>query len=97
LPPITPYSSNNESYPTSATAQLNAVFGNDPKSPRRPVPQSAGPPGRGPVPEFTDVLNMTDLRPKVNAQPAFRRANPEGGFISVRKAAKYFYGNWTDI
>jgi dual specificity protein kinase YAK1 len=97
LPPITPYSSNNESYPTSATAQLNAVFGNDPKSPRRPVPQSAGPPGRGPVPEFTEVLNMTDLRPKVNAQPAFRRANPEGGFISVRKAAKYFYGNWTDI
>jgi dual specificity protein kinase YAK1 len=93
LPPITPYPSNNESYPTSATAQLNAVFGNDPKSPRRPVPQSAGPPGRGPVPEFTKVRNMSDLQPKVNAQPAFRRANPEGGFISVRKAPKYFDGN----
>jgi dual specificity protein kinase YAK1 len=84
LPPITPYASNNDSYPSSATAQLNAVFGNDPKSPRRPVPQSAqGPPGRGPVPEFTKIRAMTDLQPKVNAQPAFRRANPEGGFISV--------------
>ncbi|TVY41503.1 Dual specificity protein kinase [Lachnellula subtilissima] len=86
LPPITPFSSNNESYPSSATAQLNAVFGNDPKSPRRPVPQSAGPPGRGPVPEFRKVRDMTDLQPKVNAQPAFRRANPEGGFISPLQA-----------
>jgi len=85
LPPITPYNSNNDGYPSSATAQLNAVFGNDPKSPRRPMPQAAqGPPGRGPVPEFTKVRSMADLRPKVNAQPAFRRANPEGGFISVR-------------
>jgi dual specificity protein kinase YAK1 len=84
LPPITPYASNNESYPTSATQQLNAVFGNDPKSPRRPVPQSAqGPPGRGPVPEFTKIRSVADLQPKVNSQPAFRRANPEGGFISV--------------
>ncbi|PQE16726.1 hypothetical protein CJF30_00003440 [Rutstroemia sp. NJR-2017a BBW] len=90
LPPIQPFSSNNnnESYPTSATAQLNAVFGNnDAKSPRRPVPQSAqGPPGRGPVPEFTKVRTTNDLRPKVNAQPAFRRANPEGGFISPLQA-----------
>ena len=84
LPPITPYTSNNEGYPTSATAQLNAVFGNDPKSPRRPVPQAAtGPSGRGPVPEFSKIRSMGDLHPKVNAQPAFRRANPEGGFISV--------------
>jgi dual specificity protein kinase YAK1 len=84
LPPITPYSSNNESYPNSATVQLNAVFGNDSKSPRRPGPQiSQGPPGRGPVPEFSKVRSVADLHPKVNAQPAFRRANPEGGFISV--------------
>lgn len=84
LPPITPYSANSDSFPHSATAQLNAVFGNDPKSPRRPGAQSAqGPPGRGPVPEFSKVRPGTELRPKVNAQPAFRRANPEGGFISV--------------
>jgi dual specificity protein kinase YAK1 len=79
LPPITPFGSNNESYPTSPTAHLNAVFGNDPKSPQRQAP-----PGRGPVPEFTKVRSMSDLQPKINAQPAFRRANPEGGFISVR-------------
>lgn len=84
LPPITPYSSNNNDYPNSATAQLNAVFGNDAKSTRRPGPQlSQGPPGRGPVPEFSKVRSVADLHPKVNAQPAFRRANPEGGFISV--------------
>jgi dual specificity protein kinase YAK1 len=84
LPPITPYSSNNDSYPNSATVQLNAVFGNDTKSIRRPGPQlSQGPPGRGPVPEFSKVRTVADLHPKVNAQPAFRRANPEGGFISV--------------
>jgi dual specificity protein kinase YAK1 len=87
LPPITPYSSlGNESYPHSATAQLNAVFGKESKSPGRQgsqVPQG-GLPGRGPVPQFTKVRSMADLKPKVNAQPAFRRANPEGGFISVR-------------
>jgi dual specificity protein kinase YAK1 len=84
LPPITPFASSNEGYPPSATAQLNAVFGNDPKSPRRPVPQnSQGTPGRGPVPAFVKVTSTTDLQPKINAQPAFRRANPEGGFISV--------------
>jgi len=84
LPPITPYDSNSGSYPNSATAQLNAVFGNDAKSPRRQGTQAAqGAPGRGPVPEFSKVRSMADLHPKVNAQPAFRRANPEGGFISV--------------
>ncbi|KAH8598311.1 kinase-like domain-containing protein [Bisporella sp. PMI_857] len=89
LPPITPYSSNNnnESYPNSATQQLNAVFGNDTKSTRRPGQQNAGaPPGKGPVPEFSRVRTLEDLRPKVNAQPAFRRANPEGGFISPLQA-----------
>jgi dual specificity protein kinase YAK1 len=91
LPPITPYSSSsNESYPHSATAQLNAVFGNETKAPRRQGSQATpgGPPGRGPVPQFTKVRSMADLKPKVNAQPAFRRANPEGGFISVRITPK---------
>lgn len=84
LPPISPYTSNSESYPPSATAQLNMLFGNDPISPRRPTAQSIpGPPGRGPVPEFTKVRAISELQPKINAQPAFRRAHPEGGFISV--------------
>jgi dual specificity protein kinase YAK1 len=85
LSPITPYTANNDSYPASATLAINQLFGNDPKSPRRPAAQpSQGPPSRGPVPEFTKVRSISDLQPKINAQPAFRRANPEGGFISVR-------------
>lgn len=85
LPPITPYSSNNETYPPSATVQLNMLFGNDPMSPRRPgPPASQNASGKGPVPEFTKIRSLSDLQPKINAQPAFRRANPEGGFISVR-------------
>jgi dual specificity protein kinase YAK1 len=85
LAPITPYASNSESYPPSATVQLNMLFGNDPTSPRRPTLQpTQGPPGRGPVPEFTKIRSISELQPKINAQPAFRRANPEGGFISVR-------------
>lgn len=85
LPPITPYPSNNEGYPPSATVQLNAVFGNnDPKSPRiRGPPQQAPTSGKGSVPQFQKVRSVSDLQPKINAQPAFRRANPEGGFISV--------------
>lgn len=83
LAPITPYASNNEGYPASATTQLNAVFGNDPKSPSRRPQASQGPPGRGPVPEFTKLRSPSDIHPRINVQPAFRRANPEGGFISV--------------
>lgn len=87
LPPITPYSSNNsqDAYPQSATTQLNAVFGNDPKSPRRPQPTAAPLVERGPIPQFAKLRSVADLQPQINAQPAFRRANPEGGFISVSR------------
>lgn len=49
------------------------------------LPQSAGTAERprGPVPRFKKVANVRDLEPRINPQPAFRRANPEGGFISV--------------
>ena len=35
------------------------------------------------MPQFEKCANTADLKPKINAQPPFRRANPEGGFISV--------------
>lgn len=93
LPPITPYSATNnqEAYPQSATTQLNALFGNDVKSPRRPAAQEAPPPppGRGPVPQFAKIRSVAELQPKINAQPAFRRANPEGGFISVSRNSRW--------
>ena len=73
-------------YPNSATAQLHAVFGREAKSPRHPRPSQQAPldTPRGPVPRFQRLERSTDLDPRINAQPAFRRANPEGGFISVR-------------
>jgi hypothetical protein len=47
-------------------------------------------PMKGPVPEFKKIRAPTDLRPKVTSQPLFRRANPEGGFISVSNAIPCF-------
>ena len=41
---------------------------------------------RGQVPRFTKCANLSDLKPRLNAQPAFRRASPDGGFISPLSA-----------
>ncbi|KAJ2906765.1 hypothetical protein MKZ38_010756 [Zalerion maritima] len=71
--------------PSSAATLMENSFTNDPKSPRRAVPQVAAP-GKGPVPEFKKIRSPTELHPKVNLQPPFRRANPEGGFISPLQA-----------
>ncbi|KAI6870915.1 kinase-like protein, partial [Hortaea werneckii] len=74
-------------FPQSATQQLNAVFGQDP--PRSPLNQQREqlPPGdKGPVPQFSKTQPGADLQARVNRQPPFRRANPEGGFISPLQA-----------
>ncbi|KAL8947147.1 MAG: hypothetical protein Q9222_006541 [Ikaeria aurantiellina] len=75
-------------YPSSATAQLNAVFGREAKSPRQSRLSQQDPldTSRGPVPRFKRLERPGDLEPRMNAQPAFRRANPEGGFISPLQA-----------
>jgi dual specificity protein kinase YAK1 len=86
LPPIQSNMSPESFYPQSATAQLNAVYNREARSPRtstNPNPPQHLPVGGGPVPKFQPVKNTADLQPKINAQPPFRRANPEGGFISV--------------
>jgi dual specificity protein kinase YAK1 len=73
-------------YPQSATAQLNAVYNREQRSPRTSTnanPPQLAPIGRGPVPQFEKCANTGDLKPKINTQPPFRRANPEGGFLSV--------------
>jgi dual specificity protein kinase YAK1 len=83
LPQISPYGglSHHDSY---SPGQQDSAFAG-PRSPGRNLvqPMPLVPTPRGPVPEFKKVRGVQDLRPKVNAQPAFRRANPEGGFISV--------------
>ncbi|KAJ9632222.1 dual specificity protein kinase yak1 [Taxawa tesnikishii (nom. ined.)] len=85
LPPLqsnlSPDSSNY--YPQSATAQLNAVFGREVRSPRN---TSSHEEQKGPVPQFMKCQSVADLEPRMNAQPPFRRANPEGGFISPLQA-----------
>ncbi len=87
LPPIQPNDgSSDQYYPQSATAQLNAVFGREARSPRLLQPQQQQPlqgSSRGLVPRFRKLKNVQNLEPRINSQPAFRRANPEGGFISV--------------
>lgn len=87
LPPLQSNMSPDSSYyPQSATAQLNAVFGREMRSPRNPAPSQTEREGKGPVPQFTKCNSMADLEPRVNSQPPFRRANPEGGFISPLQA-----------
>lgn len=88
LPPIHPgETSPDQYYPTSATAHLNAVFGRETKSPRHLYPQPQADTHSSPqarVPRFKKLKRVEELEPRINPQPAFRRANPEGGFISVR-------------
>lgn len=78
LPPI--QSTPDHFYPSSFAPS-------GPHSPRLPPPtQHTEPPTRGPVPVFAKCDNVAELQPRVNAQPPFRRANPEGGFISPLQA-----------
>ncbi|KAJ5622196.1 hypothetical protein N7528_005428 [Penicillium herquei] len=69
-------------YPSSASSHLGSAFAPGARSPRSgSLPSQV--PGRGPVPKFQKIKAVQDLQPRVHAQPAYRRANPEGGFISV--------------
>lgn len=85
IPGMMPYSQHD--YQSSPPSHLvDSPYGNsNPKSPRRNPShsQAAGAATKRQVPEFSRVRSPADLRPKVNAQPPFRRAAPEGGFISV--------------
>jgi dual specificity protein kinase YAK1 len=55
----------------------------DPREIRSPREIRQQAPGLGPVPRFRKVQSAQELQPRINVQPLFRRANPEGGFISV--------------
>ncbi|KAF2019673.1 kinase-like protein [Aaosphaeria arxii CBS 175.79] len=88
LPPLQSTMSPETFYPQSATAQLNAVYNREARSPRAPNPNPPQLPliGRGLVPKFEKCTNTADLVPKINLQPPFRRAAPDGGFISPLQA-----------
>ena len=55
----------------------------DPRALRSPREAQQQAPGLGPVPRFQKIQSAQELQPRSNIQPPFRRANPEGGFISV--------------
>lgn len=69
-------------YPPSTSFHMGSSFGPGTRSPRSgSLPSQV--PGRGPVPKFQKIKSVQELQPRVHTQPAYRRANPEGGFISV--------------
>ncbi|KAK4043275.1 kinase-like domain-containing protein [Parachaetomium inaequale] len=84
LPPISPYGASQDTYSPSTLTPMDSSY-MDPKSPKR-APTQSSVLERGPVPEFKRIRSLSDLKPKVNDQPPFRRANPEGGFISPLQA-----------
>lgn len=92
LPPISVQTDPNSSryYPQPAVLQSNTSFDQPPPpSPqRRPQPEA-------PFLQRISNGNVEMLGPKINSQPAYRRANPDGGFISVSLTASrkaWFYG-----
>lgn len=92
LPPMAPFPAALDQYPQPGVMSPRGdTWPNNPTSPKRMVSMSAGPVvSKGPVPEFKKIRTSQDLQPRVTAQPAFRRANPEGGFISVGHSSVCF-------
>ncbi|KAF2097929.1 kinase-like protein [Rhizodiscina lignyota] len=87
LPPLQSNLSPEGYYPQASANAMSMVYGREPKSPRQPA--SSTQPAqvtKGPVPKFTKVLRVSELPTNVNEQPAFRRANPDGGFLSPLQA-----------
>ncbi|KAI0202255.1 kinase-like domain-containing protein [Astrocystis sublimbata] len=88
LPPIAPYLSGQDGYQSATVAGLDGAYANDPTMQRRPS-QAHGthvPAAKKPVPQLRKIENPSELQPRINDQPPFRRANPEGGFISPLQA-----------
>ncbi|KJZ76034.1 hypothetical protein HIM_04490 [Hirsutella minnesotensis 3608] len=82
LPPIAPFASaSQDGYPSATVSNLDGSLVHNPKSPPRSMPSALKP-----VPEFKKVRAVSDLQPRKSRQPPFRRANPEGGFISPLQA-----------
>jgi dual specificity protein kinase YAK1 len=83
LPPI--QSTMNSPYAPQAALTLSPFTRNmsvhSPQAPQLQPSQIT----KGPVPKFAPCTNIAELKPRVNSQPPFRRAKPEGGFLSVSK------------
>jgi dual specificity protein kinase YAK1 len=80
LPPIQP-SIASAYHPQAIPLTLSPYRDMSVSSPRQPVPMTPVP--KGPVPRFVKCHSLSELQPRLNDQPPFRRANPDGGFLSV--------------
>ncbi|RCI13926.1 hypothetical protein L249_7931 [Ophiocordyceps polyrhachis-furcata BCC 54312] len=80
LPPMASFATPQDGH--SVVSNLDGSLSFTPKSPHRHQNLSQ----HKPVPQFSKVRALTDLQPKKSRQPPFRRANPEGGFISPLQA-----------
>ncbi|KAI1131495.1 kinase-like domain-containing protein [Nemania abortiva] len=88
LPPISPYVNSQDNYQSPTVPALDGAYSNDHKLQRRPShAQTTNMPNeKKPVPQLRKIEAPSELRPRINSQPPFRRANPEGGFISPLQA-----------
>ncbi|KAL3475245.1 kinase-like domain-containing protein [Aspergillus californicus] len=90
LPPLQPTDMSPDQFlGLSSGSQLSSQFNQDGRSPRPGSMTASGQPltpGRGPVPKFQKLQSVQELQPRTSVQPAYRRANPEGGFISPLQA-----------
>lgn len=69
------------SNPTGSSSSSNAMAGISYTGPPQPQPEARG---------FRKVRDLRDIVRVVNSQPAGRRADPMGGFISVRFLIPFF-------
>lgn len=77
-------------YSPSTMEQLSGTRnGKSQATSRQQNMSSSRTPGAGPVPRLQKIKSVQELQPRINSQPPFRRANPEGGFISVREIATF--------
>ena len=77
-------------YASSTMEQLSGTRnGKSQMTPRQQNMSSSRMPGAGSVPRLQKIKSVQELQPRINSQPPFRRANPEGGFISVRETVTF--------
>lgn len=55
-------------------------------APKTPGSMQSSQPTLGPVPRFRKVQSLGEINHNINQQPLYRRANPEGGFLSPLQA-----------
>lgn len=72
-----------DSYFQNSGSNMSSSASRDARSPGSAQPRQ---PILGPVPRFRKVQSLQEINHTINSQPLYRRANPEGGFLSPLQA-----------